>query len=229
MHGYLLHILVYLFIHCFLFGSQLNGQIRVEATWTNEILKTGANYAINPQQNLQVERLRFYISHCNLYHNEQVVAHCTDSIIMIDIDSSRTLYFVYDKPLRKPNRLLFFLGIDSISSCSGAYEGALDPLKGMYWTWQSGYINLKLEGEYQAGNLSKKPFQYHIGGYQYPYNAQRSVELELKKGHGCSLNLPVDQLIRNWDIDVNSRIMRPGLLAQRFADLVAQSFYISYD
>lgn len=39
----------------------------------------------------------------------------------------------------------FLLGVDSLTNVSGAFGGA-STIKGMYWAWNSGYINLKLKG-----------------------------------------------------------------------------------
>jgi hypothetical protein len=43
----------------------------------------------------------------------------------------------------------FNLGLDSLTNVSGALGGDLDPTKGMYWTWQNGYVNFKLQGSFR--------------------------------------------------------------------------------
>jgi len=37
--------------------------------------------------------------------------------------------------------------VDSLANVSGAMSNDLDATKGMYWSWQSGFINLKIEGK----------------------------------------------------------------------------------
>ena len=61
----------------------------------------------------------------------------------------------------------------------GVQSGALDPVNGMFWAWNTGYIFLKLEGN---SSYSKSPagiFEFHIGGYKQPSNAIRKVDLNL--------------------------------------------------
>ena len=71
------------------------------------------------------------------------------------------------------------IGVDSIHNCSGAQSGALDPVNGMFWTWSTGYIFLKLEGHADASASSGHIFEYHIGGYAAPNNCIRRVTLSL--------------------------------------------------
>ena len=64
----------------------------------------------------------------------------------------------------------FNLGIDSLTNVSGALGGDLDPTKGMYWTWQNGYVNFKLQGTSDLCNNPKNEFEFHLGGYLKPFN-----------------------------------------------------------
>lgn len=61
----------------------------------------------------------------------------------------------------------FFFGTDSLTNVSGNIDGPLDPINGMYWAWNSGYINFKLEGYW--GTHYDQPIEFHIGGYRKPY------------------------------------------------------------
>ena len=75
------------------------------------------------------------------------------------------------------NGIQFQMGIDSADQNRGAQSGALDPAKGMFWTWNSGYINVKIEGN---SPLSRQPahiFEYHIGGYRDNYNTVWQIKL----------------------------------------------------
>lgn len=76
----------------------------------------------------------------------------------------------------------FTLGVDSIDNCSGAQSGALDPVNGMFWAWNSGYIFLKMEGISPASNSTGKRLEYHIGGYKVPNNCVRKINLQFENG-----------------------------------------------
>ena len=77
--------------------------------------------------------------------------------------------------------LEFLLGVDSVDNCSGAQSGALDPVNGMFWAWNSGYIFLKLEGKAPASQSAGKVFEYHIGGYKAPGKNMRKITLRFPR------------------------------------------------
>ena len=54
-------------------------------------------------------------------------------------------------------------------------------MNGMFWTWNTGYIFLKLEGKSPESTANGNIFEYHIGGYKTPANCIRQVILSLKE------------------------------------------------
>jgi hypothetical protein len=68
----------------------------------------------------------------------------------------------------------FTVGVDSARSAMdiSMRTGVLDPAaggQGMYWSWNSGYIFLKMEGTSPSAPLdttsNQRPFMFHIGGF----------------------------------------------------------------
>ena len=72
----------------------------------------------------------------------------------------------------------FILGVDSLHNCSGIQEGALDPVNGMFWAWNTGYIFLKLDGHAPASKTEGQLIEFHIGGYKQPVNSIRKIKLD---------------------------------------------------
>lgn len=67
----------------------------------------------------------------------------------------------------------------------------LDVDSDMYWSWNPGYVFLKIEGQVDKGNGSWKPFFYHLG------NDRRAklhvhVPLEMKQGEPARARFLVD-------------------------------------
>ena len=101
------------------------------------------------------------------------------------------------------NELEFIIGVDSIDNCSGAQSGDLDPINGMFWTWNTGYIFLKLEGNSESSSAVGNTLEYHIGGYKQPNNSIRSIHLKFEKPlviekkttQKIELNVIIDQLL----------------------------------
>ena len=89
-------------------------------------------------------------------------------------DSSSSLITLKNVPAGSYKAVSFVLGVDSLRSTMDISKrtGALDPAgdhtgaNGMYWSWNSGYIFMKLEGTSPAAPVDatgKNNFRYHIG------------------------------------------------------------------
>ena len=169
-----------------------------------------------------VSKLTFYISNLQLQTKN-------DSLILVKdyhlLDFSDTSSLVIGGSLADPNQeiksIQFLLGIDSITSVSGVFGGALDPTKGMYWSWQSGYVNFKIEGE-----LNAEKYILHLGGYSFPFKAVQKVELEVNKfAKEYHIVLPLDDLL-NIEIPKDRTIMSPSKEAVEIAKQIASYFYV---
>jgi hypothetical protein len=55
------------------------------------------------------------------------------------------------------------LGVDSARNYAGIQEGALDPSWGMFWTWNTGYIFFRINGNTTSG----KSYAYDVGGSEH--------------------------------------------------------------
>src|ERR1044071_4197029 len=145
-------------------------------TFGSANFKTDTYYKINDDSVL-ITTLKFYISNISFYDGNKQVWKENKSYHLVDISDPNSLKLKLDLPSKiKFTEIKFNLGIDSITNVSGALGGALDPTLGMYWTWQSGYINFKLDGRSSLCNTRNHEFQFHLGGYQYPHSALQTVE-----------------------------------------------------
>ena len=60
--------------------------------------------------------------------------------------------------------LRFSIGVDSVQNATLVNGGGdLDPSDGMVWTWNTGYIFLKHEGQFLDSAGILQPFVYHLG------------------------------------------------------------------
>ncbi len=96
---------------------------------------------------MRIDALKFYISNIQFFKSGRVVFKENNSFHLIDAAQSysETLSVADSEDIRF-DEVRFSIGIDSATNTAGVLGGDLDPTKGMYWTWQSGYINFKLEG-----------------------------------------------------------------------------------
>lgn len=132
----------------------------------------------------------------------------------------------------------FTIGVDSLHNVSGANEGDLDPVKGMYWAWNSGYINAKLEGKSAVCKTLHHAFEFHIGGYMPPYSTARKVSLRLRKAVQATTGNDRVNVIRiradfaawftgNLNLAQTNSVVIPGKEAAAMADKYAQMFSVA--
>ncbi|RYD83152.1 MAG: hypothetical protein EOP53_01660 [Sphingobacteriales bacterium] len=178
----------------------------------------------------QLTRLKYYISDIGFTQSPQ------KNVELIDVATNDSV--IIKAKAGNYAKLYFTLGIDSALNCSGAQAGALDPLNGMFWTWNSGYIFFKLEGYSTASTADLNRIEHHVGGYRYPNNVAKNIALNLpqaiqlnatdKKIIHVQLNLDKYwQGIHSIKIAEQPLLMTPGGLALKAADNFAGMFSIT--
>ena len=131
-------------------------------------------------QAFTVTNCKYYISHIKLIDSSGNVLENKDGYYLVNEDDPDSHKIeLSDVPVGAYSKISFMVGVDSIHNCSGAQSGALDPVNGMFWTWNSGYIFLKLEGKSPASKSPTHLFEYHIGGYKEPASCIRTVTLDI--------------------------------------------------
>jgi hypothetical protein len=137
------------------------------------------------------------------------------------------------------NSIAFTIGVDSIRNVSGAQTGALDPAKGMFWTWNSGYIMAKLEGNSIVSNEPNQVFEYHIGGFSGSENVVEKVKLRFPLNDAISFHkggrtqMLINANANAWfsgpnplSIAVTPVCATPGSLAKSIAANYANMFQV---
>ncbi|MEO8085661.1 MAG: MbnP family protein [Bacteroidota bacterium] len=184
-------------------------------------------YKIKSGDSIRIETFRFYISGIEFLLNNKTVWKETESFHLIDAANENSLKLVFHIPsLISYDQVKFNLGIDSLTNVSGAMGGDLDPTRGMYWTWQNGYINLKLEGNCNLCKTRNNEFQFHLGGYQFPLSAIQIISLPAHQGNNMVVNIALDKLLEDWDFTYNNHIMSPSKEAVVFSKKAADAFSV---
>jgi len=181
------------------------------------------SFYVKAHERIVLETLRFYISGIELLQNDSLVWRESGSYHLYDLEESKRMSLSVPASVRY-NRIRFYIGIDSLTNVSGAMGGELDPVKGMYWTWQSGYINFKAEGRSTASTHPKKEFQLHLGGYEGPHNALRQITLSIPTQPDIDVYFDLQQFLLAAELAKHSHIMSPGPEAVKLSAMAAQCF-----
>lgn len=197
------------------------------------ILETTA-YPYRQSDSLYIDLLRFYITDIHLIGAGVSAADTTGHLI----DAADTSTCQFDVAPMRPGTytaIQFTIGVDSATNTTGAHGGDLDPAKGMYWTWNTGYVMAKMEGRSPVCRSLHHAFEYHIGGFIPPYNTARQVTLTIPGGltvptNGQPPTLRLQADASSWfvgiDIDTNNSITIPGKDASNMADRYAKMFRV---
>jgi len=159
----------------------------------------------------------YIISNLKFYLKDKEVLEYHKKHILIDIENENSLKILIPNKLRF-DEITFNLGVDEETNKSGAKGGDLDPINGMYWTWNSGYINFKAEGVYKGSN----DFSYHIGGFMKPYDTIQLIKMNFHSLNENKIVLNFDEFFNKIDFSL-SEILSPGENAVKLSTLLANS------
>ena len=153
--------------------------IRFENFIGDKTLKLDSVYYKNALgQSYNVSMFKYYVGNFHLKNKggKEFISH---GYFLINQEDKGSMQITIDSvPFGEYNGIDFTLGVDSIDNCSGAQSGVLDPVNGMFWAWNTGYIFLKMEGLSPVSNSTGKRLEFHIGGYKSPNNCIKSIVLE---------------------------------------------------
>lgn len=207
------------FLFIIFFQSQLSAQELKKQTLLFYISDTDST-------NFSIDKFKFYISRICLLKDGEIIFQEENSFHLIDVINGKDQFtFDINKEL-KYDQVQFLLGIDSLTNVSGALDGDLDPTKGMYWTWQSGYINFKLEGTHVDCPTRDKKFQFHLGGYLPPFLAAKNVLLDCNTQELILIAFDLNTFLKEIDLTTTHTIMSPGQKAVELSSICSKHFKI---
>jgi hypothetical protein len=222
---------VLLLVFCFKSTSQsktdsLSVSFRLE--FNKLPLQLNQKYVSAAKDTLTIETFKCYIANIQIQYDDNSVFTQKESYHLLDFEHPNSFQIPLTKKSKKLiSKITFNIGIDSLTNTSGALDGDLDPAKGMYWAWQSGYINMKIEGKSSSCKTRKNEFQFHLGGYLQPYYAMRQMKFELDKRADNDIHIGIDlyPFFSYLELKETNSIMIPGKDAMQLANYSTKMFY----
>ena len=206
----------------FLFGQTT---ISIGPKFQNEALELDHIYNTGDSLGYSISTFRCYVSHVKGITANGHELLLSD-ITLFDMEDPSS--FILGRTNESLRSISFLIGTDSITNVSGILEGPLDPIRGMYWTWNSGYINFKLEGKVVGKSGSEKSFEYHIGGYLSPHATARTVQFDVHPdAENITIKIQLDEWLKQIDLEVLPSVMIPGKEAMTLAEELVNVFKVS--
>lgn len=172
---------------------------------TQPLSLDGALYKTAGGEEFSVDQLRYYLSNFRLRK--------TDGSWFANPKNAQTSqgYFLVDASLKESQQFLigpvppgeysgieFLIGVDPERNTAGAQRGDLDPARGMFWTWNTGYIFFKLEGYSAQSGGKQHEITYHLGasgavsGARLVYLPLRPQPIRVGAGNIAQIHLAMD-------------------------------------
>ena len=189
------------------------GTLKIEFEHVVDTLEFNINqkYKNANSDTFQVSTLKYYISNVVITKNDNSTFVEPNSYHLIDNSNlSSTILTLTNVPVGSYKSIAFMLGVDSARNVSGAQTGDLDPAKGMFWTWSSGYIMFKLEGTSPTSGATNKSLTYHIGGFSGANKAQRNFNFSFGSTTANISGNVTPQV--HLSVDVNSFFTSPNVI-----------------
>jgi len=184
-----------------------------------------------------ITKLRYYVTNLLLQNGHNNIKE-KKSYHLIDESKAASQAISFDIPAGDYNSIQFLLGVDSLHNVSGAQTDDLGPANDMFWTWNTGYVIVKMEGNSPASKLVNNKYEFHIGGFSGPFNVLKYVHLNFpeKTMHfiaGKTYEIFINADINTWwqhphDIKISehANITSPGQIAKNISDNYVNMFHI---
>ena len=198
--------------------AQSSIQIQHQVKLGDVSLSLGVWQKSDSNVSVRIDKLRWYVS---LPTAEKKGCKAW----LLDLSDSASLNQIYMYPTRSDRvvrNISLLFGIDSAIQVGGVGTGALDPARGMYWTWQTGYVQWKMKGAIRVDG-AESPLELHLGGFDGPANAQVLLPKYM-------FDSSVDSVVARWNIspflaEVVHRkkygVMSPSPIARDYCRIIA--------
>lgn len=202
------------------------------------LILDSATYVSASGDSYVVKKYRYYISNIKLETADGKIYAEPESYHLIDHKNTASRNLVLKNlPDGTYNKITFLIGVDSLRNVSGAQTGDLDPIKGMFWDWNTGYIMSQIEGKVLDGSRFGIFMALHLGGYGRGSSVLRWVTLTLPqpvvvKG-GAKPGIYIKSNVAEWfrtpvvyNLRQNPQIMSLGSKAETIANNYEDMFTV---
>jgi hypothetical protein len=152
-------------------------QIEFEAmVGDSDLVFSTQTYTNQAGNTFNITLWQYYISNIKITKSDNTVWTEPNSYHLIDYSNPlSTIVEIPNVPYSDYKAIEFMIGVDSARNVSGAQTGALDPVNGMFWSWNSGYIMAKMEGTSPQSTATANKLTIHVGGFSGATSVLKTV------------------------------------------------------
>ncbi|MBN8694942.1 MAG: hypothetical protein J0L87_00305 [Bacteroidetes bacterium] len=208
---------------------------------TNALVLNSQFYTNANGDTFNVTKFNYYISNIKLLKSGVVKYTESNSYHLLQASDLSSLEIALSSvPFDTYDGIEFMIGVDSARNVSGAQTGALDPANGMFWSWSSGYIMVKMEGTSPQSPSMGGALTFHVGGFSGANNTLKTVSPAFNAETAIvsssitpEIHFAVDlsEMFKNpttTNFATTNMIHMPGAAAKTIADNYADMFSVEH-
>jgi hypothetical protein len=147
-------------------------------------------------ESFSLDLFKYYISHAALVNDAGDTLYLNEHTLIDEFDANRRGFSsnpsIEGLSSNHFNKIIFAMGVDQLHNTSGDQAGDLDPVYGMIWTWSTGYIFLKHEGQFLSSTGNAEPLLYHLGTVKAFTPVTLPVDIHLENEKQFNINIKFD-------------------------------------
>ncbi|MEN9742716.1 MAG: hypothetical protein RLZZ65_521 [Bacteroidota bacterium] len=183
-------------------------QQNVALQWNSQPFQLQKQQPLNDSISISISQFKVYIQGSQIKKESQV--------FLIDAEDENSLSWA-------ENQGQLQIGLDPSIQVSGAFNGVLDPINGMYWAWNTGFITIKCVGDI-TNNKTKQTetFELHLGGYEEPFACQYRLP-----GEGETLVIEIGKWLASYNYSelAGLHVMQPSTKSKALFDRFKSHVY----
>lgn len=173
------------------------------------------NYANAAGNQYSINLLKYYVSNVVLIKEDgtEVALKNYDLIDAFNPTNYSTVEAA-SIPYGRYTKMRFFMGIDKVRNHSGAQDGDLDPVNNMIWTWATGYLFMKHEGNFINTNGDTVAMEFHLGTDAALPTVEIPINLTMQEGiERMNIQFDLNKMYNNPTINFNTQPIRHSTAA----------------
>jgi hypothetical protein len=210
------------------FIININAQsIHIQPSFNKQPLTLNKPYTLRDGNTFTFSVIKFYVSNITWFDTikHEVVQTDTNAyLINVEDPSSMNITTAFDSKKTFHN-IEFIIGLDSVHQTANYQWGNYSPLQGMFWTWHSGYLNIKLEGTCSQCETRLKEFTHHLGGYRVPYISQQKISLNTSLSN-INIDFCLDNYLDGINFKTEADEMTPGAHTVYLSKKIIEAFQL---
>jgi hypothetical protein len=196
----------------------------------------GVDYTNAAGEQMKFSMFKYFISNIKLVKDDNTEISIPGDVQYFLVDHSKTdsrTIVINNVPVGNYKSVKFIIGVDSLANTLdvAARPPALDVAgnaAGMYWSWNSGYVFVKVEGTSPASPQADNIFKFHIGGFGgYSSPTINNVRVaECARSGGMTFSVQKDKTRElHFHVDLSEMFQNPNTVSVAANSVVMFSPY----